>query len=290
MIKSMTGFGRQTYQYNDKIISIELRTLNSKIFDLTLKTPAFIRERETEIRNILSSQLERGKIELYITQESSLANTLNINKTLFESYYYELKSMSDSLKNSTETDIFSLVLRMPDIFSKEQNAMDEEDWKMFEKNLFLACSQVNEFRQTEGDVLKDKLMENITQIGNLLTQVTPFEEQRIKSVRDRLSKHVEKFLSDAQIDKNRFEQEIIFYLEKLDITEEKVRLKKHLDFFVESINESKSNGKKLGFMTQEIGREINTLGSKANDFEIQQLVVKMKDELEQIKEQLGNIL
>jgi len=286
----MTGFGRQTYQYNDKIISIELRTLNSKIFDLTLKTPAFIRERETEIRNILSSQLERGKIELYITQESSLANTLNINKTLFESYYYELKSMSDSLKNSTETDIFSLVLRMPDIFSKEQNAMDEEDWKMFEKNLFLACSQVNEFRQTEGDVLKDKLMENITQIGNLLTQVTPFEEQRIKSVRDRLSKHVEKFLSDAQIDKNRFEQEIIFYLEKLDITEEKVRLKKHLDFFVESINESKSNGKKLGFMTQEIGREINTLGSKANDFEIQQLVVKMKDELEQIKEQLGNIL
>lgn len=290
MIKSMTGFGRQTYQYNDKIISIELRTLNSKLFDLNLKTPAFIRERDTEIRNILSSQLERGKIELYITQESSLANALNINKTLFESYYYELKSMSDSLKNSTETDIFSLVLRMPDIFSKEQNAMDEEDWKMFEKNLFLACSQVNEFRQTEGDVLKDKLMENITQIGNLLTQVTPFEEQRIKSVRDRLSKHVEKFLSDAQIDKNRFEQEIIFYLEKLDITEEKVRLKKHLDFFVESINESKSNGKKLGFMTQEIGREINTLGSKANDFEIQQLVVKMKDELEQIKEQLGNIL
>lgn len=286
----MTGFGRQTYQYNDKIISIELRTLNSKLFDLNLKTPAFIRERDTEIRNILSSQLERGKIELYITQESSLANALNINKTLFESYYYELKSMSDSLKNSTETDIFSLVLRMPDVFSKEQNAMDEEDWKIFEKKLFLACSQVNEFRQTEGDVLKDKLMENITQIGNLLTQVTPFEEQRIKSVRDRLSKHVEKFLSDAQIDKNRFEQEIIFYLEKLDITEEKVRLKKHLDFFVESINESKSNGKKLGFMTQEIGREINTLGSKANDFEIQQLVVKMKDELEQIKEQLGNIL
>lgn len=286
----MTGFGRQTYQYNDKTISIEVRTLNSKLFDLNLKTPAFIRERDTEIRNILSSQLERGKVELYITQESSSANTLNINKTLFESYYYELKSMSDSLKNSSETDIFSLVLRMPDIFSKEQNAMDEEDWKMFEKNLFLACSQVNEFRQTEGDVLKDKLMENITQIGNLLTQVTPFEEQRIKSVRDRLSKHVEKFLSDAQIDKNRFEQEIIFYLEKLDITEEKVRLKKHLDFFVESINESKSNGKKLGFMTQEIGREINTLGSKANDFEIQQLVVKMKDELEQIKEQLGNIL
>lgn len=286
----MTGFGRQTYQYNDKTISIELRTLNSKLFDLNLKTPVFIRERDTEIRNILSSQLERGKVELYITQESTSANTLNINKTLFESYYNELKSMSDYFQNTTKTDLFSLVLRMPDVFSKEQNAMNEEDWKMFEKNLFLACNQVNEFRQTEGAILKEKLMENITQIGLFLTQITPFEAQRIKTVRDRLSKHVEQFLSDAQIDKNRFEQEMIFYLEKLDITEEKVRLKKHLDFFVESINESKSNGKKLGFVAQEIGREINTLGSKANDFEIQQLVVKMKDELEQIKEQLGNIL
>lgn len=286
----MTGFGRQTYQYNDKTISIELRTLNSKLFDLNLKTPVFIRERDTEIRNILSSQLERGKVELYITQESTSENTLNINKTLFESYYNELKSMSDYFQNTTKTDLFSLVLRMPDVFSKEQNAMNEEDWKMFEKNLFLACNQVNEFRQTEGAILKEKLMENITQIGLFLTQITPFEAQRIKTVRDRLSKHLEQFLLDAQIDKNRFEQEIIFYLEKLDITEEKVRLKKHLDFFVESMNETKSNGKKLAFVTQEIGREINTLGSKANDFEIQQLVVKMKDELEQIKEQLGNIL
>lgn len=286
----MTGFGRQTYQQNDRAISIEIRTLNSKFFDLNLKIPAYFREHETDIRNLLSAQLERGKVELFINLESSSESSLNINKTLFENYYHELKTLSDKLQKSPETDIFSLVMKIPDVYSKDQKGMEEDDWKMFEQNLSDVCSQVNDFRISEGNVMKNKLLENISEIDNALQQIIPLEEQRIKSVRERLSKHMEKFLSDTQIDKNRLEQEIIFYLEKLDITEEKVRLKKHLEFFVETMNESKSNGKKLGFVAQEIGREINTLGSKANDFEIQQWVVKMKDELEQIKEQLGNIL
>ncbi len=286
----MTGFGRESYSCQNKIVNIEIRTLNSKYLDLNLKLPNFIRERETEIRNIISAELERGKIEVSVSLEGGQSSNVVINQTVFESYFKELKLMSEKMDNPFQTDIFSIVMRFPDIYNKEQENIDDSEWKMFEQHLLIACNKVNEFRLSEGKILKEKMEENIAKIRTLLDAISPFEESRVASIRERILKHIDHFLTDSQADKNRFEQEIIYYLEKLDITEEKVRLLKHLNFFNDSLDEPKSNGKKLGFVAQEIGREVNTLGSKANHFEIQQMVVNMKDELEQIKEQLGNIL
>ncbi len=286
----MTGFGRENYIYNNKTVTIEIRTLNSKYFDLNLKLPSFIREKETEIRNILSTELERGKIEVYVSFETGQASSTIINETVFESHYKELLTLSEKMNKTVEPDIFSLVMRLPDIYNKEQENIKDEEWQSFELSLIKSCEKVNEFRLSEGAILKQKIEANILNIRNLLEAITPFEESRITSIRERILKNIDNYFNESNSDKNRFEQEIIYYIEKLDITEEKVRLLKHLNFFAESINESKSNGKKLGFVAQEIGREINTIGSKANHFEIQQIVVNMKDELEQIKEQLGNIL
>lgn len=286
----MTGFGRETYSHQNKSVNIEIRTLNSKYFDLNLKLPNFIRERETEIRNILSGELERGKVEVYVTLETGQTSNVVINQAVFESYFNQLQAMSEKVNNPTQTDIFSLVMRLPEIYSKDQESIDADEWTLFEQHLKIACAKVNEFRLAEGEILKRKMEDNILKIRTLLEEVKPYEESRIATIRERIFKHIDHFVTDAQADKNRFEQEIIYYIEKLDITEEKVRLLKHLDFFNNSLDEPKSNGKKLGFVAQEIGREVNTLGSKANHFEIQQIVVNMKDELEQIKEQLGNIL
>ena len=290
MIKSMTGFGRETYIYHNKTVTIEIRTLNSKYFDLNLKLPNFIREKETEIRNILSAELERGKIELFVSFDIGQTSNNIINQAIFESNYKELEELSEKMNCKIQPDIFGLVMRLPNIYNKEQENIIDEEWQCFEKSLLKTCQKVNEFRISEGEILKEKIEANILTIRNLLDSIKPYEESRISSIRERILKHIDNFYNESNSDKNRFEQEIIYYIEKIDITEEKVRLLKHLNFFNESINEPKSNGKKLGFVSQEIGREINTIGSKANHFEIQQIVVNMKDELEQIKEQLGNIL
>lgn len=291
MIKSMTGFGKAHCQIEGKKVNIEVKTLNSKSFDVSLKIPQSFRDKEQLIRNFVSQELNRGKVEVYITVENTENNTeVSINKPLFARYFNELKNLANELNTPLPEDIFSTITRLPEVLKQDQKEADDESWAIIEMALKEAIEQADLFRQSEGKHLAEDLMTRIAEIKNLLSQIDPLESQRVEQLKTRLIKGLNDLKEAGQPDPNRFEQELIFYLEKLDITEEKVRLSKHLQYFEETMQNEAASGKKLGFISQEIGREINTIGSKANDAEIQRIVVQMKDELEKIKEQLLNIL
>lgn len=290
MIKSMTGFGRTTVEVTGKSVTVEMRSLNSKQLDLNTRIAPLFRNNENEIRAIVSRELERGKIDFNLSLDRNAAPTVSINSALAKSYFDSLTALSDELNNPIGSDIFMQVLRMPDVISTPQEELSDELWEAVKNAIVETCKQVNDFRITEGAVLAKDFEKRICLIRDMIDEVTPFEENRIATLRAKFEKGLQELETKTQYDPSRLEQEIFFYIEKLDITEEKVRLRKHCNYFLETMEEPQANGKKLAFIVQECGREINTMGSKSNDFNIQQIVVRMKDELEKLKEQLANIL
>ncbi|HNP47325.1 MAG TPA: YicC family protein [Bacteroidia bacterium] len=290
MIRSMTGFGSASIEHRNKTITVEIKSVNSKFFDLTLRLPSLYREKEFEIRADLNRQIERGKVECSINVESQEApKKSSINAALVKAYYEELKTISDDLK-LPPANFMKIIIGMPDVLNTEKNILDEEEWSAVKTAIDKAVAAFQEFRKMEGKSLSVDLEERIRAIESGLKELEPFEAGRIELVRKRLQMNLEEFIQVNNIDRNRFEQELIFYIEKYDISEEKVRLKSHLNYFLKTMNDDASGGKKLSFIGQEIGREVNTIGSKANDANMQKAVVGMKDELERIKEQVLNIL
>lgn len=286
MITSMTGFGKAVLELPEKKITIEIRSLNSKTLDLNTRFPSFYREKELEIRNIISEKIQRGKVDFSMMVElNPAARNQKVNADLIKSYIQEFKNITPTV---TDGELLPVVMRLPDVISYTQDDLGEDEWNQIRATIITAIDALNEFRLDEGKVLEKYITSNLTNILDLLTQVVPFEIERITTIKERFAKRLEEV--KVEIDQNRFEQELIFYLEKLDITEEKVRLKNHCEYFLKELEGNESNGKKLGFISQEIGREINTLGSKSNHSEMQKIVVQMKDELEKIKEQALNIL
>ncbi|HSH19638.1 MAG TPA: YicC/YloC family endoribonuclease [Draconibacterium sp.] len=291
MIKSMTGFGKAEFEANNKKFTIEIKSLNSKQIDINTRTPAIYREKDIEIRKILSEKLERGKVDfnIYVENLGDESNS-KINEPILRSYFDNLKKISAELNLPIDHTTLQAAMRLPDVVKTEYQTLDEEEWEIILENIKNALSEIDKFRVQEGNALQIDIEKNIGLIQSLLTQIEPFEEQRIESLKIRLTENLDKLQLNGNVDKNRFEQELIFYLEKLDINEEKVRLANHCEYFLETIADSVPTGKKMGFISQELGREINTIGSKANNTEIQRIVVQMKDHLERIKEQLLNVL
>lgn len=287
----MTGFGKAEFEVNNKKFTIEIKSLNSKQVDINTRIPSVYREKDIEIRKELSDKLERGKIDFNIYVES-LGDESNskINEPILRSYFRQLSKISSELNLAADQSTLQAALRLPDVVKTEYQTLDEEEWEIILKNIRNAIADIDKFRVQEGDALKTDIVNSIKLIQSLLTQIEPFEGQRIEALRNRLTENLDKLSLNGNVDKNRFEQELIFYLEKLDINEEKVRLANHCDYFIETIAEPVPTGKKLAFISQEIGREINTIGSKANNTEIQRIVVQMKDYLERVKEQLLNVL
>ncbi|MBQ7551093.1 MAG: YicC family protein [Bacteroidales bacterium] len=290
MIKSMTGFGKSTLTFDGKNIVAEIRTLNSKQLDLNVRVAPLFRDKEGEIRSIISQTLERGKIDFSIYIEKNDAQTVSINAELAQSYFNELTSLSRKLGNEVPSDIFIQVLKMPEVLTTPKEDLPEDLWEAVQKMVLEACLKVDTFRVEEGSALAADFAKRVKLIDSLIDEITPYEEQRVPAQKNKFLAAFEDMKLGGQYDANRLEQEMIYFVEKLDITEEKVRLRKHCSYFFETMNETESKGKKLGFIVQEMGREVNTIGSKCNDFNIQQIVVKMKDEVEKLKEQLANIL
>tara|TARA_B100001778_G_scaffold56350_1_gene43356 strand:- start:3905 stop:4804 length:900 start_codon:yes stop_codon:yes gene_type:complete len=299
MINSMTGYGRSEFVINSELHFIEIKTLNSKHIDVNLKTPSIYRQRESEIRQIIAKNLKRGKIDVFIWQQKK-QNTSNykINTEMLNLYYKQASDFNkEKNKNQTwltrllktEKDILPAILNMPDIVQKTEDETSKDNWKEIRQGLIIAIESVKSFREQEGAKLQSDIVGAINNIKKLHKILTPISKKRIDRVKNKLKNNIMQ-LEGVSIDINRLEQELIYYLEKQDINEEIVRLEAHLDYFLSVIKEESPNGKKLGFISQELGREINTIGSKASDLEIQKLVVKMKDELEKIKEQLLNVL
>lgn len=291
MIKSMTGYGKAESELGNKKVSVEIKTLNSKQLDINTRMPSVYRAKDLSIRNLLSEKLERGKIEFNIqVEQTGDSLNYNVNKALAKKYFEEVKQLADEIDQASFSNYLPILLKMPDVLKADKEDFDENEWLSIETIIHKAIEQLNEFRQQEGFLLQKDLIERIEKIASLLLEVEPFENVRIDQIKARIQKNLDAIQLDANVDQNRFEQELIYYLEKIDVTEEKVRLKQHCDYFIETIKGDGSLGKKLGFISQEIGREINTLGSKANEVNIQKIVIQMKDELEKIKEQLFNIL
>ena len=289
MIKSMTGFGKASQELSDKTINIEIRSLNSKSADISLRLSSGLRNYELELRNEISKQLERGKIDLSIFIESKKAEIpVEINIELAKAYHKQLKNLALEL-NEPIANALQQVLKFPDVLKNERKETDENEWKLIKHCLNSALDELNNFRDIEGLSLKKDFEIRISKINTCLEEIKTLDLIRINTIKNRIKNNIEEVIGKSNLDENRFEQELIYYIEKLDINEEKVRLKTHLDYFIETCNE-KSAGRKLNFISQEIGREINTIGSKANDAQIQKLVVLMKDELEKIKEQANNVL
>ena len=290
MIRSMTGYGIAESLYNNKKITIEIRTLNSKQLDLAVKLPNELRFAELDFRNRIGAKLFRGKIDTTITIADTAADSVNqIDPDVVASYLRQINGISEELGITPATDMAGLLFRMPGIFNTPEQKYDEDFVSKIAETLETAVDTVDRFRIQEGQTLKRDLLHRVDLILGLLDQVEPFEKSRHDTIKQRLIKNLSELTTEGQYDENRFEAELIYYLEKLDITEEKVRLRQHCNYFRESCDEDQA-GKKLGFISQEMGREINTLGSKANEVNIQRLVVMMKDELEKIKEQVLNIL
>lgn len=291
MLQSMTGYGRASATIGDKTIQIEIRSVNSKGSDFRVKLPNNHKEKEIIVRKWLQDQADRGKIDVVIDITSPYGeNGFGLNKPLFKRYYEELRSMAEELNVETG-DLFSGILRIPNVIQADAGTSDDEEWQQIESTFGEAMSQFLSFRKEEGRILQNDFETRINLIRQNLEAVLPYEQNRIEKVKERLTQLLETQMTPDQIDKNRFEQELIYYLEKMDITEEKVRLEQHCIYFLEVMNsEETGQGRKLNFISQEIGREINTLGAKASVAEIQRLIVQMKDELEKIKEQLANIV
>jgi uncharacterized protein (TIGR00255 family) len=290
MIKSMTGFGKATKTIGNKTFAVEVRSVNSKQLDLNLRMSSLYREKEIELRNFVAEKLVRGKVDLSLSFESSgEEKTVQINQELAKIYFNDLLQLAKEVGRENEPLIPSL-LRLPDIMKSEKTELDENEWKEILALIDDAIVQFNHFRNAEGKTLENDFTTRVNTILSLLKAVEPFEQERISTVKERIQKNLTEIAAKENIDQNRFEQELIYYLEKFDVTEEKLRLKTHCDYFLNTIKDEQDQGRKLNFISQEMGREINTLGSKANHSEIQKLVVQMKDELEKIKEQLLNVL
>lgn len=292
MILSMTGYGKAVVAYKEKKINVEVKSLNSKSLDLSARIAPLYREKEMEIRRLLAQKLERGKVDfsLWVEKESTVDAT-PINAALVENYYKQIKAISASTGIPEPEDWFTTLLRLPDVTAKtEVEVLDNEEWEVAQQAINEAIEKLTEFRKQEGAALQKKFTEKIDNIANLLKSIEPFEKSRVPKIREKIIDGL-KQIPEVDYDKNRLEQELIYYIEKLDINEEKQRLTNHLKYFHETMKESGHGvGKKLGFIAQEMGREINTTGSKSNQAEMQNIVVKMKDELEQIKEQVLNAL
>ena len=292
MIQSMTGYGKATAELPDKKINVEIKSLNSKAMDLSARIAPLYREKEMEIRNEISRMLERGKVDfsLWIEKKDAEQLATPINQELVEAYYKRIKEISAFAGIPEPADWFATLLRMPDGMTKnETQELSDEEWAVAHVAVEEAIGHLIDFRKQEGAALEKKFREKIENIARLLESVAPYEQERVGKVKDRITDALEKTLS-VDYDKNRLEQELIYYIEKLDVNEEKQRLSNHLKYFISTLESGSGQGKKLGFIAQEMGREINTLGSKSNHAEMQKIVVQMKDELEQIKEQVLNVM
>ena len=285
MIQSMTGYGKSVLQLPTKKISIEIKSLNSKNLDINTRMPSMYREKELQIRKLIASKLIRGKVDFSLYVEITGEETSSqINKTVVKQY---IKQLSDVVEGN-EIDFLKMAVRLPDAITTERDDIDEEEWTAISSEIDNSLDKIQTYRLDEGKTLESDFKQRVANISNLLEDVIKMDPERIDGVKERLNKGIADI--KEKVDENRFEQELVYYIEKFDITEEKVRLKNHLEYFVKALNSSDSNGKKLGFISQEMGREINTIGSKSNYAHMQKLVVQMKDELEKIKEQLLNVL
>ncbi len=286
MIQSMTGYGKSTLQLPTKKVTIELKSLNSKNLDMNVRMPSFYKEKELPLRRLIAKSIVRGKIDVSLFVEvTGEETTTKINAPVVKEYIAQLKAISPS---GSDADFLAMALRLPETFKAEREEIDENEWNTIESHVQEAITNIVNYRVDEGKVLEKDFLERNENIRALLEKVITIDPERIAGVKERLQKGIADI--KEKVDENRFEQELVYYIEKYDITEEKVRLNNHLDYFVETINSKDSNGKKLGFIAQEMGREINTIGSKSNFAPMQKLVVQMKDELEKIKEQLLNVL
>lgn len=291
MILSMTGYGRVTFELNGKNTVIELRALNSKAFDMNLRLPTILREKEMDIRNIISREIVRGKIDCTIAYEQfDDQKNGELNKTIIKDYYNQLQMLAREM-HADESKIFELIFRLPNVITSTKEELTAEQWKQIEKLVEGVCNAVQNFRLMEGEQLKTDLRMRNKLICDILAEIEVLDPERVVNFKNSLMMDLRSSLAAEQVDQNRFEQEVIYYLEKMDITEEIIRLRSHCNYFDEVLMEPvPEKGKKLGFITQEMGREINTIGSKAYHAEMQKCVVRMKDELEKIKEQLNNVL
>ena len=286
MIHSMTGFGKASLQLPTKKITVEIKSLNSKGLDLNTRMPSVFREMELGLRNQISQRLERGKVDFSLYVEvTGEETTSKINVPIVKGYINQMKAV---IPNADETELMKMAVRMPDALKTERDEIDENEWKQIQTVIDEALENIMNFRKDEGASLEKEFQLRIANIHNLMNEAVSYDAERVETVKTRLRTALDEL--KVNVDENRFEQELIFYLEKYDITEEKVRLGKHLNYFLETLNGTEANGRKLGFITQEMGREINTMGSKSNHSEMQKLVVMMKDELEKIKEQVLNVL
>ena len=291
MIKSMTGYGKAIAETQQKKITIEIKSLNSKQLDLNTKMPWLYKEKEPEIRNLVSQFLDRGKIDLSVYFDILEDEGVPvINKLIVKNYYKQLKEIAGELNVNVDDQILPIIMRLPDSLKTEKPELPDDEWELVKKQIIVSINVLDLYRTEEGKSIETDLRKRISGILDSLSEVETFEPGRIQKVREKLISILKENNGTENLDKNRFEQELIFFLEKFDINEEKVRLKKHCEYFVETIDSPAPNGKILSFIAQEIGREVNTMGSKANDASIQKLVVMMKDELEKIKEQTNNIL
>ncbi|MGB2224331.1 MAG: YicC/YloC family endoribonuclease [Polaribacter sp.] len=290
MIQSMTGYGKKTIQLPTKKITLEIKSLNSKNLDLNVRIPSYYKEKELEVRKTISTHLRRGKIDFSIYVEMTADESLtSINSALVRNYMQQLRNILQS-GVTNDVELLQMAVRMPDALKTEREELDEAEWEIISKGISEVIEKLIDYRTEEGKAMDADFRKSIETISGLLEEVKTLDTERLSAIRTRLDKAIEEIKSKNQVDRNRFEQEVLFYLEKMDINEEKVRLASHLDYFLKTMDSTESNGKKLGFISQEMGREINTTGAKANFAPMQKLVIQMKNELEQIKEQVLNVL
>ncbi len=290
MVKSMTGYGKCVDTVFNKKITVEIKSLNSKQLDINARMAPLYKEKEIELRNMLAKNVERGKCDLMIYYDATdVDQPHQINRSVVRGYFDALKSIVSELE-ATDENLLAMVMRLPDVTKAERPELDPEEWAAVQGLVKEALKNLNGFREQEGKILENDFRGRIAKILELLAAVDPFEAERVEAVKLKIDKSLKESMTEEHIDRNRFEQELIYYLEKLDVTEEKVRLKNHCEYFLQTLEQPQSLGKKLGFICQEIGREINTLGSKSNHAPLQRIVVQMKDELEKIKEQVLNVL
>lgn len=288
----MTGFGKATVENEGKKIVIEVKSLNSKQLDVNLRLPSLYKEKEMEIRGMLKNELDRGKVDMYIYFDNAdTGKEVAVNKSVITQYFQQMLDVADQLGVSPDKgELLQTIMRFPETLQVKSEELDEEEWFRLKSGIAKALNEINDFRAQEGKVLMDDILRRIKMIQDFVAEVPQFESQRIVTVKQKLQDKMKEWGEVKNMDENRLEQELVYYLEKLDITEEKIRLSQHCNYFIQTAGQEEAPGRKLGFIAQEIGREINTMGSKANDHEIQKLVVRMKDELEKIKEQTLNIL
>jgi uncharacterized protein (TIGR00255 family) len=287
----MTGFGKTEFEVGNKKITLEIKSLNSKQLDINTRIPAMYREKDIEIRRLISEMLTRGKVDFALYLDNlGTESTSKINVSIVKDYYRQMKTIHKELGLEINGTIMDSIMRLPETVKMVYDELDETEWLVVRENLIKSLEELNRFRDQEGLALKTDIVANVANILDLLKQVEPFETQRMENVKTKIKDSLDALQLNGSVDKNRFEQELIYYMEKLDINEEKVRLTNHCSYFTETMNESEASGRKLGFIAQEIGREINTIGSKANESNLQRIVVQMKDNLEKIKEQVLNVL